>query len=320
MEKISLISPYFGNSFPSNFPILMDSFKHNSNINFIIPTDIDTRSLKVPSNVLFVDCSLEELKKRINKMLGYTAKIISPYKLVDFKPTYGELFASYLSGSSWWGYFDSDIIFGNISKFITEDILSKYDRIFNLGHLTLFRNCNYMNSLWRRNFNLDAVPSFKEVATNKTVYAFDEWGWGKNKGRGLSWAIMKTQNKVSQFDNPNLIADLKPTEFDFMTTDGVHINFIEYNNGNIYGHTDSGVKQYLYVHFQKRSLLNILNSIDEQIFIKPNVIYNCGQLFDSSRELIRWRKDQNRRQLKKRIGNLSISYLRRRLRFIGSEK
>ena len=46
-----------------------------------------------------------------------------------------------------WGYCDIDLIFGNIRKFITDDILDKYDKILSRGHFTLFRNKDSINTI-----------------------------------------------------------------------------------------------------------------------------------------------------------------------------
>lgn len=89
------------------------------------------------------------------------------------------MFSKHLNHSDWWGYFDSDIVFGKISDFITDEILNKYDRLFSIGHLTLFKNNDFCNNLYNYDFDIPRVPTFKEVAKNSTIYAFDEFGWGK---------------------------------------------------------------------------------------------------------------------------------------------
>ena len=39
-----------------------------------------------------------------------------------------------------WGYCDLDLIFGDIRKFVNEEVLNTYEKIYNRGHLTLFKN------------------------------------------------------------------------------------------------------------------------------------------------------------------------------------
>lgn len=292
--------------------------KFNSDVSFIIPTNLDSTNLSITSdNITFVKTDLHLLNKKIDIILGYHAKINSPYKLVDFKPMYGQLFSEYIENSDWWGYFDSDIIFGDISKFFTDEFLNKYDRIFTHGHLTLFRNNSNMNALWNKNFNLREVPNFKEVATSDAVFAFDEWGWGKNKGRGLSYAL-NHENKIRQYDNKDWFADLIKDKFKFNTTSGRLIEYFTYDKGKLIGFNDSSEINYLYIHFQKRTIINKNCSFNKPIYITPNIISNTKDY--DTKEIERWKDDQKNRKLKQRKANFNLAYLKRRLRFLTSER
>ena len=42
---------------------------------------------------------------------------------------FGHIFSDYLVGYDFWGYGDIDLIYGNISKFITRDMLEQFDCI-----------------------------------------------------------------------------------------------------------------------------------------------------------------------------------------------
>ena len=54
----------------------------------------------------------------------------TPYKLCDYKPAYGEIFAPELSGYDFWGYGDMDLVFGDLRAYFTEDKLRKYDKFY----------------------------------------------------------------------------------------------------------------------------------------------------------------------------------------------
>ena len=71
-----------------------------------------------------------------------------------------------------WGHCDIDLVFGDIRKFITDDILNYYDKIFFRGHLSLYRNIEKMNNLFKLNYSGN---NFKKVFTNEKIYGFDEW-------------------------------------------------------------------------------------------------------------------------------------------------
>lgn len=319
MNRITLISPYFGEKFPSNFKVLLDLMKNNKNIKFIIPTNINCEDLMIP-NIVFVKTDLEHVKKSIEDILGYEVTLNTPYKLVDFKPMYGVLFKEYIKNSEWWGYFDMDIIFGNISHFLTDSVLNEYDRIFSHGHLTLFKNTEYMNMLWNKDFKLSEVPCFKVVATSNAIFAFDEWGWGKNKGRGLSYALDKKIN-INQYNNQDIIADIKKDYFKFYLSNKNQIEYFIYLKGNLEGIlTDSTHKEFLYAHFQKRSLIDSNSDVDQAVYIKPNVISNKLIITDEVQEELRWSKDIKRRKRNQKFKNLNIDYLKRRVMFLNSEK
>lgn len=67
-------------------------------------------------------------------MLGMQVWLEKPYKLCDFRPLYGEIFSNYVDGYDFWGYCDCDLIFGDIRKFLTEELLSTKDYLLGMGH------------------------------------------------------------------------------------------------------------------------------------------------------------------------------------------
>ncbi|WP_309215819.1 DUF6625 family protein [Lacticaseibacillus rhamnosus] len=227
-----------------------------------------------------------------------------------------------MKDSDWWGYFDVDLVFGNISKFLKDSYLDSYDRIFTHGALTLYRNNNFMNNLWNYNFNLPEVPNFSTVATHTAIFAFDEWGWGKNKGRGISYAVQHLPS-VRQFDDTTLFADLNPNTFNFMTANGEKITKLKYFHGDVIGFDgDRNERHYLYAHFQKRKMANKVIDYNQPIYITPNTFSNTIQnQSDPQQEKIIWRKQHKAQRRKQIMKNLfSYSYLWRRLHFFFSER
>lgn len=81
-------------------------------------------------------CDFEFVKNLIQIKLNLKIKVNNPYKLCDFKTVYGNVFEEYKH----WGYCNIDVIFGDLSKFITDEILDKYDRVLNKGHLAIHKN------------------------------------------------------------------------------------------------------------------------------------------------------------------------------------
>lgn len=170
MNKILLIIPYFG-KFNNYFALFLDSCRHNPTVDWLIFTD-DTTKYLYPNNVRVVYTTLQDVKRKIEGCLGFNVALEYPYKLCDFKPAYGYVFSEYLVGYDFWGYCDTDMIFGDIRSFITDDILGASDKVLSRGHLSLWRNCRMMNEF----FMTSTDGFYHTVFTTERNFSFDEWG------------------------------------------------------------------------------------------------------------------------------------------------
>lgn len=158
MSKIKLICPYFGDQLPWYIDTLLLSFKHNSHVELLIPTDCQVPTTH-PKNVTFIEMTLSELSALVLDKLKLQISINNGGKVCDFKPFFGKLFEDHLIGYDWWGFIDADIILGNFSKFITPDMLESYDVISSRkncigGHFTLIRNKEVINSLCSKDYKI----------------------------------------------------------------------------------------------------------------------------------------------------------------------
>ena len=95
---------------------------------------------------------------------------------------YGCIFKDFLSDYSHWGYCDSDVIFGDLKSFLTEDKLNNYDRIYQHGHMCIYKNSDEINVRWKTKHNLVSY-NYIEVFKVGGVKMFDE--------RGGMWDIWK---------------------------------------------------------------------------------------------------------------------------------
>lgn len=147
LSTLLLIIPFFG-KFNNYFHLFLKSCEYNPSINWLIITDDDT-PYNYPSNVKVRYMSFAELRQKIQSNFDFPISLPHPYKLCDYKPAYGYIFAEELKGFDFWGHCDNDLIFGDIRAFLTPDIFLKYDKILCKGHLSIFRNNEQMNSfLW----------------------------------------------------------------------------------------------------------------------------------------------------------------------------
>lgn len=145
-----LIIPYFG-GLPAYLELWMKSCSYNVDYTFLFYTDVDTSQISHPKNIIFKHIQLHEIWGRLSAKLKVRVFDSAPYKLCDLRPAYGEIFGDDIKEYDFWGYCDTDLIFGTINDFITDDILERYQKIFNLGHFTLYRNIYEINTLYRNN-------------------------------------------------------------------------------------------------------------------------------------------------------------------------
>ena len=125
--NICIIHTYWG-SLPPWFPHFIMSCKYNRDIDFMVFTDV-VQENKREENVQYYPFSITDFNKLSSRKLELNITIDDPYRVCDLKPAFGHIFEDYLQGYAFWGYCDNDLIFGDIRKFVTGDILDKYDII-----------------------------------------------------------------------------------------------------------------------------------------------------------------------------------------------
>lgn len=275
MKKCCFIIPFFG-KMPNYFWLFLKSCKYNSDFNWLIITDDNTK-YNYPVNVKKVEMTFNEFRELIQSKFDFKISLQKPYKLCDFRPAYGFLFEEYLKDFKFWGYCDTDILIGNMGRFITEELLDQYDKFFCLGHMALFRNTIDDNQLFMSEINGELW--YKEAFTNPRNVIFDEdYRSPKNihkiylaKGKRVleeDWSI-NFKILPSRFIKITYKSDLK--DFSSDEQDAIYL----WEDGNIYRYVlkkDMLEKEeYLYIHLQERKM-NIKENIIKNDIIKivPN--------------------------------------------------
>ncbi len=173
--KVILLTAWFG-PWPGWINLFIESCRWNKNITWIISTDQD-KPENNPENCIFEKYTLEEYIGKISDTLKINIEKISPYKLCDLKPCFGDVHADSLSGYSHFGYCDLDVIFGDIEHFYDEKLLEKYDIISAhgarlAGHFSLLRNTERFRRLYRK------VDGWETCFKDSTHSGFDEGLFG----------------------------------------------------------------------------------------------------------------------------------------------
>lgn len=283
LTSIVFIIPWIG-KFPDYFQLWLNSCAENPTVDFLIFTD-DKTKYNYPKNVKVYYTDFKALHKKFQQNFDFKISLNKPYKFCDFKPTYGEVFQEYIKYYDFWGHCDIDLIWGDIRKFLTESILSKYNRIFNEGHCCLYKNTPEINS-WYRTMPANGFQNWKDVFKTDDIRAFDEWGM--HYGGGMSHIL--ESNGVESYKEI-VLADVSYRKGWFRVNridkfskfkDG----YVVYNKGHIYfcnKNNNKIIKEFIYAHFQKRNF-KIDKNIKEPIyFIAPDIITSDKRKISKSR-------------------------------------
>lgn len=279
--KIGIVIPYFG-KLPDTFNIWLVSAASNLDIDFHLITDQDL-NIELPRNIFIHLTSFRELRIKIKATLN--ADMSSPYKLCDYKPTYGYLFKDILNKYDYWGYSDIDLIYGNLSEFIRdENIFGVYDKIFELGHLSFYRNTPAINELFRTGTN----NCWSYISRSQIIWVFDELY--SNQGiPGINQLLIDHDFKI--YENKVLYSDVNPALYGFTERKENHKNrsFFQLANGALKRtiFVENNIKEInlIYAHFQKREI-QVINEANGSILVVPQHWKNCTS-YDDALEILR---------------------------------
>ena len=170
--KIAMVLPYFG-AFPEYASLFFQSCAANPDYTWLILTDSSV-PCDLPNNVKIISMTFQRCRELIQKnKFDFPISLKTPQKLCDYKCAYGYLFKSYLSGFDFWGHCDMDQIFGELGRFVTPELLERYDKLYTLGHFTLYRNKPENNVRFMEPIN--GASRYREVFSTPGSCGFDEW-------------------------------------------------------------------------------------------------------------------------------------------------
>lgn len=263
MERIAIVIPYFG-VLPSNFVTFLRSCELNPTIDWYIFTDSSTNRVNIPNNVQIIETTFQNIKKRIIKIVGVNNfSLDSPYKLVDYKPLFGLIFADYLHSYDYWGYSDMDVIYGDIRKFIKKGLENKLDKIGELGHFTLFKNNDEVNNRYRLKIRNNSL--FLAASHMSTISHFDEGGGINKIYEFYGYKTYKNKDLVNEICVEN--KDLCTYDKRYIKLPSVYVwhegkcLFFYILNGKIEKH------EFGYFHFQKRKFTEFIKEPVNSLYV-----------------------------------------------------
>lgn len=174
--RLALVAPWFG-PWPVWINLYLESCRWNPEITWLIPTDQDPPACQ-PPNVTFLSMTLAEFTARAAAVTGLPLVPSDPYKICDFKPLIGEMFADELRAFTHFGYTDNDIIYGQLACELTPERLATYEIIsshanLQAGHLTVMQNTRRVCRAWRH------TPKWRRHLQRPDHTGFDERAFGR---------------------------------------------------------------------------------------------------------------------------------------------
>ena len=176
-------------SLPVSWPYWLASAQRNAGIaDFLIfrepiLTDSFFRgpggTLEVPANVHIHE--IANLTRLYRRQMSSPRLTLNPDKVKDFKPAIGHVFEEYLRPYTHWAFGDVDVVYGDLSRFLTphvlrhdiitlrtDDLCASMTKTVFAGQLTIFAN-----NAWGRLLYRDA-PTWTKVSSSDRYMFFDE--------------------------------------------------------------------------------------------------------------------------------------------------
>jgi hypothetical protein len=172
MKSICIIVFYFG-KYPWYHNYFIDSCKRNQSIDFLFFTD-NISIQKQDENVKYITFSIDKFNNLASDKLGFNVNVLNGLKICDFRPAFGVIFSDYLKKYEYWGYSDTDIIYGNLRNFLDDDTLT-YDYIsvrddYPSGYFSILKNENKINLLYTLS------KDYKDLFLREENTLFEECG------------------------------------------------------------------------------------------------------------------------------------------------
>lgn len=170
MKSILIIIDYFG-QWPKWFDMFLKTCEHNATVHWLLHTDCRIPP-DPPANVRFVRTSREQYTKRVSDTLGIRFAPDSMYAICNVRPAFGVLYAEEIRGYDYFGWGDIDVLYGDIRRFytdevLTHDVICASDRLCT-GHLTLLRNDSSLREAFRE------IDSWRERLEDPASHPWSE--------------------------------------------------------------------------------------------------------------------------------------------------
>lgn len=265
--RILVAAAYFG-CLPDTFPLWLTSCRFNPDIDWLVVTDAPTEVYDFPPNVHVHAMTMAAFAERLSEFAGVLTTFNTPYKACDYRPLYSCLTDMVPGRWDFWGHCDLDMLFGDVRRFLTPEILAANDKIFGVGHFTLYRNDDDTNQYYRRPHpDLD----YRAILADPVHRAFDE-----HVGVNRIWKL----HNGRFHEDETVLADIDP-HIDRMVRTSTYAK-VENHSVQVFCFDRGTVRRlywaqgavqaqdFMYIHFQKRRFdLAVPAAEVDRVYITP---------------------------------------------------
>lgn len=279
MKSIIVIFPYFG-QLPPQYKMWRASALSNTDIDFLFFTDCE---VEPDRNIIVHKTSFNDFRQMVQSKFDFPIILDRPYKLCEYKQAYGYILQDYIKNYDFWGFGDLDLIYGDIRKFVTEDIL-EHKFLLGWGHLTLLRNDNDTVTYFMK--QVEGYQNYKDAFTTKKITYFDEYGYN---GCSDKWRDCRPDDCWLERPFDNASKPKQSYHFNSMTRGWQQVIFehvdnklymLRFNNGKL------EKKESLYAHFQHRGFMKDKVTDYSHFLVTPSTIIDYPKHFVNLR--LRW--------------------------------
>lgn len=279
MKSIAIIFPYFG-TLPPQYKMWRASALQNPSIDFVFYTDADVEPAK---NIIVNKMLFNDFKQIVQKAFDFPVILDRPYKLCEFKQSYGYILQDYIKDYDFWGYGDLDLVYGDIRAFLTDDVL-KHKFLLGWGHLTLLHNDEDTNSYFMK--QVSGYQNYKDAFRTNEITFFDEYGYN---GCSDKWRDCRPDDCWLEWPFDNASKPKEAYHFNSMTRGWQQVIF-EHHDNKLYmlrfNHGQLEKKESLYAHFQHRGFMKDRVTDYNHFLVTPRAIIDYPKHFVDLR--LRW--------------------------------
>ncbi|MBR1485224.1 MAG: hypothetical protein IJ612_05985 [Prevotella sp.] len=276
MKSIVIIFPYFG-TLPAQYPAWRASALRNPTVDFMFFTDAD---VEPATNIIVHRMTFDDFRQLAQQAFSFPIVLDRPYKLCEYKQAYGYMLHDYISRYDFWGFGDLDLVYGDLRRFLTDEVLAR-PFILGWGHLTLLHNDAQTNAYFMQ--QADGYQDYREAFTTKTITFFDEFN---HRGCSDKWRDLRPEDcwLEEPFDNVS-----KPKQaFHFCSLNrgwqrvvfehqGSRLFMLRFADGRLER------RESLYAHFQHRPSMRMRFTDADHFLVTPTAAIDYPHRFATLR-------------------------------------